>query len=179
VVAGRTVLLVERAAPRVLILGYGLGAMASVALHHRPAARIVGVESSAERAAAARALAGPGRAAPGADVRCADALSFLRRTRARFDLIIDDCFELARDGDTFRSPSLYEHAAAVRARLLPDGLYVRNLLPQQGIALDAQWRDVRASFRYWQLRRFREWENVLVVASDRLVAASAWRHLRR
>lgn len=171
-VAGRSVLLRPWIAPRVLILGYGLGAMAAVALRARPGAALVGLEPNRERCLEAKQYA-----RRGLEIRCEDAISYLRYTQRRFDLVIDDCFEEPADGDTRRPQALCEHAAIVRQKLAPRGIYVRNLLAGKGHSLAAQWRDVRAFFPWYRLRRFRDWDNALAIASDRPLAPGAWRRL--
>jgi spermidine synthase len=74
----------------VLLLGLGGGSVARVARALAPGARIVGVERSAEVVRAARRHFDLD--ALGVEVVLADARVYLERTRARFDLVIEDIF---------------------------------------------------------------------------------------
>ena len=75
---------------RVLILGLGGGSAARLVRAVAPRARIVGVEFSAEVLAAARKHFDLD--AIGVEVVHGDAHAFLRRSRARFDCVIEDVF---------------------------------------------------------------------------------------
>ena len=75
---------------RVLILGLGGGSAARLVRAVAPRARIVGVELSAEVLAAARKHFDLD--AIGVEVVHGDAHAFLRRSRARFDCVIEDVF---------------------------------------------------------------------------------------
>lgn len=171
VVAARTVLLVEPSDPAVLILGYGLGMLGALVARLRPAAKLWGVERSPRLVRRARPYL-----PPGAELICDDALAFLRRTRMRFDVILDDCFVL-RGNDAVRPAELRRHAELVRCRLREGGLYVRNVLPEGSLGSDPQTADIRACFRCTRLRRFREWDNVLALASGRTLAPRLLRRL--
>lgn len=171
VVAARTVLLAPGASPDVAILGYGLGAMGGLLSKLRPTARIVGVELSKKLHRKSR------RHAPrNVELVQSDALRYLRRCRRRFDLVVDDCFVVGDDGP-YRPSELLSHAELVASRMNPKGVAVRNLLPDAG-QLEHQSEDLRAAFRYVHLRRFRDWDNVLVIASQEPLPAR-WRRLLR
>lgn len=157
-VAGRLPRLVADEAPSVAVLGFGLGAVADLMLAERPGARLVGVEPDEELVASV-----PDALRRRVKLRVSDALRFLRTTRARFDLMFDDCFVLHGD-DAVRPLELTRHAELVVRRLAPGGLYVRNLLPVHDRSFEEQCADLRRCFGTVALRRFRDWENVFAVA---------------
>lgn len=171
VVAARTVLLVEPPDPSVLILGYGLGLMGALVSRLRPAATIYGVERSRRLAAEARR-----HLPPNAELFTEDAVSYLERTRRRFDLILDDCFVL-RGTDAIRPRELRGHADLVRRRLGAGGLYVRNLLPHGRLEAADQVIDIRRHFAWLRLRRFRDWDNVLALAAGKAKSPASLRRL--
>jgi SAM-dependent methyltransferase len=157
----------------VLVLGYGLGTLGALLARIRPRSRIVGVERSPaylRRAAPA--------APPNVELRRADAARFLASNRQRFDLVVDDCFLLVR-GEPVRVPALDRSARRVRASLRPGGVYVRNLLPDDDDALERHCSDIRAAFPHLVYRRFRDWDNVLAIASTRALDAAELRRLHR
>lgn len=173
VVLARGIRLVRRRDPRVLVLGYGLGRLGALLSALRPQSRIDGVELSGSyvrRAAAA--------APRNVELHHADAATFLVSTRERFDLVIDDCFRLVR-GEALRVAALNRSAGLVRARLRPGGVCLRNLLPEDDEVLEEQCRDLRAAFPQLVFRRFRDWDNVLAVASVRKLDATDLAQLGR
>ena len=115
---------------RVLILGLGGGSAARLVRAVAPEARIVGVEFSAEVLAAARSHFDLD--AIGVEVVHADAHAFLRRSRARFDCVIEDVFvgsaRALEKPAWLPSPGL-ELAAR---RLAAGGLLVSNTLDEHG-----------------------------------------------
>jgi spermidine synthase len=167
-VAGRLPRLLDAIEPAVAVLGFGLGAVAHLMLAERPDARLVGVEPDAELTAAV-----PETLRRRVTLESTDALSFLERTRRRFDLVFDDCFVLA-GGQATRPPELTRHAGRVAARLTERGIYVRNLLPEAQHCLAEQCADLRARFDHVALRTFRDWENVFAIASSRALPPG-WR----
>lgn len=148
----------------VLILGFGLGAIGGMMVRSDPTLQVVGVEPLPRLFQAAL------DALPeGVDLVRADAATYLRRCKDQFDLVLDDCFEIRTvDGESqpYRPPRLEILPELARARLRPDGLYVRNLLDQDDLGIDQQLQRVRANFRNLELRSFRDWDNVLLAASD-------------
>jgi spermidine synthase len=112
----------------VLILGLGGGSAARLVRARAPRCRIVGVESSAEVLRAARSWFA--LESLGVEVVHGCALQFLRRNRARFDLVIEDVFvgagRAVRKPDWLPDPGL---AAAAR-RLHPGGLLVSNSIDE-------------------------------------------------
>ena len=155
---------VEERPREVLILGFGLGAIGGMMIRSEPAPRIVGVEPLNKLYQAAR------DALPdGIELVRADAATYLRRSTGRFDLILDDCFEIRDvegESQPYRPPRLEVLPELAKATLHPGGLYVRNLLDQDDLGIDQQLDRVRASFQHLELRSFRDWDNVLLVASD-------------
>lgn len=165
-VAANSVRLLERQEPRILILGFGLGAMARLILARRPRAGIVGVEPDSEFfAAALRELE---HSVAAVELLKLSAGSYLQRVASsaevnRFDLVIDDCFEMRR-GEPRRPVGMNRTAAALRPLLRDRGsIVVRNLLRDDGSIVD-QTRDLREIFPYHLRRSFRDWENVLLLA---------------
>ncbi len=173
VVSARTVRLCRSQAPRVAILGWGLGAIGSLMLKLEPSAQLVGVEPSKRLFRAAGK-----RLRPGVELHQLDALTFLRKSRRRFDLIFDDCFELI-DGDAVRPTELQQHGSLVARRLGPGGIYVRNLLPAAGMSFSDQVRDIEEAFGPVRWRRFREWENRLAIAAPMPITQAMLRGLDR
>ncbi len=151
--------------PKVLILGFGMGAVGALMRRRRPDAKVVGVEPDPVLCAAA--LKGLD---PNTTLHLNDAASFLTESNDAFDLVFDDCFIVTADehGDEqpFRPRELEELPALAKAKLRPSGLYVRNLLDQSDLELKEQRLQILASFAHSAERTYREWDNVLLVASD-------------
>ncbi len=152
-------------APRVLILGFGMGAMGSMMKTRMPSAKIVGIEPDRKLHKAATAAL-----TPDVTLRRSDAMSFLRRTNETFDLILDDCFVVTADvsGEQvpYRPPKLEVLPELSKTHLSPNGIYARNLLDQDDLSLDQQRQRILKHFNTVCDRSFRDWDNVLVVASD-------------
>ncbi len=132
-----------RARPRVLVLGLGGGSVARMMRAIAPDARLTGVEFDPEVVRVARRVFDLDEL--GIEVCCEDAREFLRRTRRRFDLIVDDVFVGAGDAPCkppgFPTPAL-ERAAAL---LDPGGILVSNSLDEAVAVLRVQralWRSV-------------------------------------
>lgn len=175
-VAANAVRLVACDAPCVLILGFGLGAMARLILEQRPAARIVGVEPDAELFSRAQQEF---RRAPSVPALLRlPAQSYLgRRRRQRFDLVIDDCYEMI-DGEPRRPAGMNQSGSRVVGLLnSQDSILVRNLLTDDG-PVHEQTADLQSHFPYLLQRSFRDWENVLVLAKRTPFEPDARRSLR-
>lgn len=136
----------------------------------RPEARIVGVEPGARYRRLAR------RSLPrNAELSGLGAREFLESDRRRFDLIFDDCYA-RRGGGVLRPPELRDSARSLRRRLRPGGVVVRNLVSAE---LAADWRpDLEREFEHVRARRFRDWENVFLIASQTALSRSALRRLQ-
>lgn len=156
---------------RVCILGYGLGGLAQLMRDVRQDTTIVGVDPDPWMVDGAQ-----GWLSGGVRLVQAGADEYLRRNRRRFDLVVDDCFELRR-GVPVRPESCRALAASVHRSLQPDGVYVRNILPDPRGRYEDQIEDMRAVFDDVQVRWFRAWENRVVVASCRPVSATRMHRL--
>ncbi len=168
--AARCGWLVAAEAPRVLILGLGLGGIAAEMVRRSPGARITGVELDPSSVRWVRR-----NPIPGVEVVQSEARDYLRRSRVRFDVILDDCFCLVAE-DAIRPPDLAEIAGLARRRLAPDGVYVQNTIRDEGgdCALE-----VDHVFPHRYERGFKEWENVLVVGAPAPLAPERWARFRR
>ncbi len=159
-----------RAQPRVLVLGLGGGSVARVLRALAPDARLVGVEFDPEVVRVARRVFDLDEL--GVEVLCEDARDLLRRTRRRFDLVVDDVFVGAGESPCkppgFPTPAL-ERAAAL---LDPGGILVSNSLDEARAVLRAQ----RALWRWVLELRVDGYDNrIFAGAAHRLDA----RRLRR
>lgn len=113
---------------RVLILGLGGGSAARLVRAIAPAARIVGVEYSAEVLRAARRHFDLD--AIGVEVVQGDAHDYLRRSRGRFDCVIEDVF-VGGARALHKPPWLPEAGLRLAARrLAAGGLLVSNTLDE-------------------------------------------------
>ncbi|NNL86659.1 MAG: hypothetical protein HKP27_13450 [Myxococcales bacterium] len=123
-----SVLAVANPAPRVLVLGLAGGSVVRGVLSLRPSARFVGVEIDPDVVAAGKRHFGLDELP--LEVVCTDALDYLRRTRRRFDLVIDDVF-VGRGRRVHKPAWLPEpgfHWATRRLR--PGGVIVSNTLDE-------------------------------------------------
>lgn len=167
--AARSAGLVAKRDPRVLILGLGLGGVAAEMLRLTPGASVVGVD-------VAQSAIDYVRSHPivGLDVEQVDALDYLSDCHT-FDVILDDCFVLVGE-DAVRPDALRDVPAAAELRLRPGGVYVQNTIRATG-GRDAP--EISEVFRYRQERGFRDWENVLVAASERPLDEACWKRFKR
>ncbi|MEM1249121.1 MAG: class I SAM-dependent methyltransferase [Acidobacteriota bacterium] len=167
--AARTVGLVRPSGPRVLILGLGLGGVAAEMLRLNPSATLVGVDIAQSSIDWVRA-----HPIDGLDVVHADALDYLESCGS-FDLIFDDCFVLVGE-DAVRPKALRGVPAVAAQRLRSGGVYVQNTIRAAG---GRETPEISAVFRYRRERAFRDWENVLVVASTRPLDEDRWKRFKR
>lgn len=153
----------------VLVLGLGGGSAARLVRALAPRARIVGVESSGEVLEAARRwfdLDGLG-----VEVVHADARRYLRRSRASFDLVIEDVF--VGESRSVRKPAWLPDpgvAAAVR-RLRRGGLLVCNSIDETSRVQ----RSLRAHFPSTVRIAVEGYDNVIVVGGPTGLAARSLR----
>lgn len=112
----------------VLVLGLGGGSAARLVRAVSPRSRIVGVERSPEVVEAARRWFGLDEL--GVEVVCDDAQRFLTRSRAHFDVVIEDVF--IGSARTVRKPAWLLEGGLERAaaRLRRGGLLVANTIDE-------------------------------------------------
>ncbi len=154
---------------RVLILGLGAGSAARLIRAMAPRAEIVGVEKNDQVLEVARRSFGLD--ALGVRVHCGDALAWLRLSRQRFDLVIDDVF--VGTSDAVRKPEwMLDTGLALAARRLGrGGVLVSNSLDEAtGVAR------VLGRLRPHRLElRVRDYDNRVFAASERSLSAPALR----
>lgn len=101
----------------------------------------------------------------------AEAGAWLRRTRRRFDCIVEDLSVPGARGATKPRASVEGIPALLRRRLDPSGVAVVNLLPLPGVAWERLLRAVAAPFGSGLVARFDEYENRLLLLAGRLPPA--------
>ena len=154
---------------RVLILGLGGGSAARLVRALAPTARIVGVERSSDVLEAARQHFDLDDL--GVEVVHADAYAYLRRSRGRFDCVIEDVF--VGSARRLRKPSwLPEPGLPLAARrLAPGGLLVSNTLDEHREVRES----LRDSFPGLLCIRVREYDNRVLVGGPESLDASRLR----
>ena len=168
--AARCGWLVEAPAPQILLLGLGLGGIAAELVRLSPQCEVVGVELAASSVDYVRR-----NPIARVEVVHSDALEYLRRTRRRFDVVLDDCFCLVGE-DAVRPRALAPLAGMARSRLVAGGVYVQNTIRDEcGVAAP----EIDEHFGHRSERAFREWENILVVGSVSPLDTACWRRFRR
>jgi SAM-dependent methyltransferase len=148
-------------APSVLILGLGGGTVARLVRALSPEAVIVGVERDPDVVRAARRDFGLDSL--GVEVVIDDALSYLRRSGPRFDLISEDIYVgNARSG---RKPDwvLEEGVPIAARRLRQGGIFVSNTIDDTRRTT----RVLRGLFRWLVAMRHDEYDNTILAASQR------------
>lgn len=130
---------------KVLILGLGGGSAARLVRSVAPRARIVGVERSAEVIRAAERWFDLREI--GVEVVNEDARRFLSRSRAAFDVVIEDVF--VGSARTVRKPQwmLDEGLPSAARRLRPGGLLVANSIDETPAVARALRRAFPAAVR--------------------------------
>jgi len=101
----------------------------------------------------------------GGDVRVArmDALEWLARETAPFDLIVED-LSVPRPEGTYKPPVSFDGLPAlVKAHLAPGGVAVTNVLPQPDMTWDAQLLPVARPYRRAAVIELDEYENRVVI----------------
>jgi SAM-dependent methyltransferase len=129
------VLLVRRPRPRVLLLGLAAGSVAHALRALDPDSEIVGVEIDRNVVRAARRHFGLDELA--IEVVVDDALSYLRRERRRFDVVIEDLF--VGPSRTVHKPDwlLGEGYRLIGRRLRADGIVVSNTIHETPAVVQA------------------------------------------
>ncbi|MFI5403301.1 MAG: hypothetical protein ACHQ1G_10215, partial [Planctomycetota bacterium] len=100
------------------------------------------------------------------DVRVArmDAVEWLAREHAPFDVIVEDLSVTGPAGPVKPAISFAALPALVRSRLKPTGIAITNLLPQPGASWDALIDPVKKPYSLSVVIELKEHENRLVVA---------------
>lgn len=154
---------------RILILGLGGGTVTRQLRHLLPEAKITGVEIDGEVLRVARQYMALDR--QGLEVIEADAYDYLKNTRRRFDVIVDDVY-LTGSTDVWRPDDLTEGALdLLAARRRPGGIVLANFITdgdhdrQRKAAQKAFARHFTATALVRPPRGF----NGIIVGGDRLV----------
>ncbi len=155
-------LLLDKPAPNVLILGVGGGAVVHLLDRMIAPARIVGVDIDPVHLRVALDHFQCRQAA--VKLVCADARQWVRRSRRRFDLIVDDLY-IDSDHDPQRPEGLDQAWHSLLARRLTDrGALVQNhlsaKLAKHSIAANEAW--YRAQFKSAVLLQRPHYENGIV-----------------
>lgn len=154
---------------RVLVLGLGGGSAARLVRAVAPAARIVGVEQSAEVIRAARRWF----ELDSLDVEVVhdDARRYLSRCRRSFDVVIEDVF--IGSARTVRKPQwmLDTGLASAARRLAPGGLLVVNTLDETS----AVARILRERFPSLLRIEVEDFDNLVLVAGPRALSGRGLR----
>jgi spermidine synthase len=156
--------------PRVALLGFAAGGMLGPlrALGH--AGPLVGVDLSREGWPVFRRLCG--RWAGRVRLEHAEAGSWLRGRRERFDVIVDDLSVTGRAGVTKPTVSLGELPPLAARRLARGGVVVVNLLPVPGMRLAEIEAAVGRAHREVRVVHLAEFENrILIGGGDDLASA--------
>jgi spermidine synthase len=168
-IAAGLLALPERRRRSVLLLGLGGGSAARVVRALAPHARIVGVEIDPAVVRAARRWFDLD--ALGVEIVTDDAARFLRRTRARFDAVLEDVF--VGDARRLRKPPGFPEPALdhVKRILQPGGIAACNTLDESAEVRAA----LAARFRRLVRVEIDAYDNRIFVASDGKLSAPALR----
>jgi spermidine synthase len=153
-------LLLTRPRSQVLVLGLGGGSAARIVRALIPDSEVVGVEIDADVIAAARRHFDLDSL--GVEVCVEDALSFLRRDRRRYDLILEDVF--IGHGDAVHKPDWIPHPAhdLARKRLRAGGILVSNTIDEARLVASS----LSTSFRSVLRIDVEDYDNRVFAASD-------------
>ena len=151
--------------PRVVLLGFAAGGMLGPlrALGH--AGPLVGVDLSREGWSVFRRLCG--RWAGRVRLERAEAGSWLRGRRGRFDVIVDDLSVSGPDGVTKPAVSLAELPELAPRRLARGGVVVVNLLPVPGMRFAELESAVGRGHREVRVVHLAEFENRILIGGGR------------
>ncbi|MCG3134315.1 MAG: hypothetical protein HMLKMBBP_01610 [Planctomycetes bacterium] len=157
-----------------LMLGLGGGAAVHLLRRHVAPRRIVAVEREAHLARIAERWFGVG----GPDLRIvvADAVDFVRRRRARHDLVIDDIFG-ERSGEPLRAAGGAAWWRTLADRTAPGGMLVVNFAEGRHAARSGLLDDpvVRRRLPFGIRFTFRRYTNVVVALSGSACSAASLR----
>jgi spermidine synthase len=128
---------------RVLLLGLGGGSAARIVRAIAPRARITGVEIDPDVVKLARRWFDLD--ALGVETVVADAVEYIARTRAHYDVVLEDCF-IGSETELRKPVGIPEPAfSRIARRLRPGGVLVSNALdeaPEIGASLRGQFPSV-------------------------------------
>ena len=102
-----------------------------------------------------------------------EAAAWLRRRRARWDLILEDLSVPSPAGTVKPYVSFDTLPALIHRRLAPGGIAITNLLPLPGTSWNALTARVAHPYRNALAIHFEEYENRFVIAGEELPGASA------
>jgi spermidine synthase len=156
---------------RVAVLGFAAGGFVAPLRAMGFDARLDCVDASRDGVQLFRELASDWAG----DVRVAhaDAAAWLRRQRRRYDVVLEDLSipRTRRQDGTKPDISVTVLPDLIRQRITPNGVVVTNLIPVPGYTWPALEAQVSRSFRHAAVVHFRDYENRVLVASNRLAGA--------
>jgi spermidine synthase len=160
-----SILLVRAKRPKVLLLGCGAGTVLVLLRRVVPEAELLAVEIEPRVVALARERFGLD--ALGAELVVGDGLDFVRRTRRRFDLVIDDMFAPGKDGLARPVEDELAHLGTLARCLSPQGVAATNSTTDDDPpGLQKSLRDAyRATFAHRAVLTPRLGWNVVLVGS--------------
>jgi len=156
---------------RVGVLGFGAGGFVAPLRALECGCRLECVDLWAEGETLFRELSGnwTGRI----EFTCADAVSWLRRRRGLFDLILEDLSEPHPEFGACKPwASIDELPRLIEKKLRPAGAAVFNLLPWPGASWAAVLAKVAGPWTEARLVEFDDYENRLLLVSKRLESAA-------
>lgn len=157
--------------PRFLMLGFAAGGMIAPLRALGWQAPIDAVDRSPVGTGLFRRLCGDW--AGDVEIHRADAGEFLRRSRRRWDVILDDLSVLGPEGVQKPDVCYDELPGLIHARLRPGGISLVNLLPSERIGWSAAIREIRGSLGQARLIGVASYDNRLLIAGNRVPAAPA------
>jgi len=157
---------------RILLLGYGGGTVARLLRAAIPSARITGLEPDAGVRRAARSELGAD--VTGVRLRAETAEAFLRRTKERFDAILDDVYAPSA-GRLARPEAGVAIPALAGRRLARGGVYAVNLISPATLRERRTFATVARAFSHGASIATTEYAHRVVVGSGRAIRPGAVR----
>lgn len=155
--------------PRFLMLGFAAGGMVAPLRALGWNEPIEAVDRSPVGVGLFRRLCGSW--AGDVEIHRADALEFLRRSRRRWDVILDDLSVLGPEGVDKPSPCYAELPPRIGSRLRPGGLAIANLLPPGEMGWAEALRRLGAGHAESRLITVDSYENRVLIAGEMLPPA--------
>lgn len=155
--------------PRALLLGFAGGGMIAPMRAMGIAHPIEAVDLSLEGEPVFRDLSAPWCGA--VEVHEAEASAFLRASRRRYDVIVEDLSAMLPGGVTKPPVSLDVLPELMHARLAPRGVVVVNVLPVPGMPWTRLLPQLAAPYRQARVIVLEEWENRVLLLGDELESA--------